>query len=675
MQKIEDRSVTVCPRCGEQLNITSDTTRFLRPGTTLQGKFVVGKVLGAGGFGNTYIGWNKLLQCKVAIKEYFPRQLSLRDAGSGMVTVSETVSGQRFQAGLQQFLEEARSIAGLQDVKGVIQIYTFFEEYGTGYFVMEYLEGMDVKHILKLRGGRMEYEDSRRIILTVLHTLRELHARGVLHRDIAPDNVYVTKEGVIKLIDFGAAKHASEVSDTQAEIMLKPGYAPPEQYHRNTRQGPYTDLYAVAALFYHLLVGHKPPAANKRLENDQLQSLSQLGIQIPDRAEYAIMCCLNLKPHMRLQSANAFMEALGGEDFVPVYEPQWILPAVQEQPETLLGRMRERIHGWNVFAKAALLIGMILVLSGGVVWGVHLHNSMTRKEQLTGNMDSIPQCVGESEEDARSLLAQVDIEQINVVYRYAKGQETPMVENMEPPSGTSVEGTDSVTLYIVNKDKVTIPDYTGKTKEEADSDLSSVLGEKYKEIASSLYEYNYWDNEKNTCHGQTKVSDVSVEELSELKIQISWGKKSDYLKTMPDLRGCTLAEAKQRIAAKGLQLQLKVKEKRYSDNYSAGKIMWQSLTKGHNINNNAEDTEQYKGNQVIQVIVSRGAKPQEKATQPDTSSNDNNNNTSTSGNDTGTQGNDFDTNSSQQDTGQQNDFDTNTSQEKNTEQNDFNADW
>jgi hypothetical protein len=144
---------------------------------------------------------------------------------------------------------------------------------------------------------------------------------------------------------------------------------------------------------------------------------------------------------------------------------------------------------------------------------------------------------------------------------------------------------------------------------------------------------------------------------------------------MPDLRGCTLAEAKQRIAAKGLQLQLKVKEKRYSDNYSAGKIMWQSLAKGHNINNNAEDTEQYKGNQVIQVIVSRGAKPQEKATQPDTSSNDNNNNTSTSGNDTGTQGNDFDTNSSQQDTGQQNDFDTNTSQEKNTEQNDFNADW
>lgn len=160
------------------------------------------------------------------------------------MTVSGTVNQQRFRTGLLQFLEEARSIATLQDVKGVVQVYNFFEENGTGYIIMEYLEGMDVKTILKHRGQRMDYEWSRRVILTVLHTLREVHKRGILHRDIAPDNIFVTNEGVIKLIDFGAAKHATALANMHTDIVLKAGYAPIEQYSKKTQQGPYTDLYA-----------------------------------------------------------------------------------------------------------------------------------------------------------------------------------------------------------------------------------------------------------------------------------------------------------------------------------------------------------------------------------------------------------------------------------------------
>ena len=146
MRQIADNTKDICPYCKEKLNIEYNADMCLKPGTVLQGKFIVGKLLGSGGFGNTYIGWNNLLQCKVAIKEYFPKQLSGRERTTGTVSViSESVRHERFKIGLRHFLEEARSIANLQDVKGVVQVYSFFEENNTGYIVMEFLEGMDVK--------------------------------------------------------------------------------------------------------------------------------------------------------------------------------------------------------------------------------------------------------------------------------------------------------------------------------------------------------------------------------------------------------------------------------------------------------------------------------------------------------------------------------------------------
>ena len=189
----------------------------------------------------------------------------------------------RFRKGLQQFLEEARSVAALQDIKGVVAISNFFEEHGTGYIVMEYLEGMDVKTILKKSGDKKDYEWSRQVVLTVLHTLKDIHKRGVLHRDIAPDNIFVTNEGVIKLIDFGAARHASALANMKSEVVLKAGYAPIEQYSRSASQGPYTDLYAVAALFYRMMTGQKPLPANERLNQDSLIPPSDMGIKIPEQ--------------------------------------------------------------------------------------------------------------------------------------------------------------------------------------------------------------------------------------------------------------------------------------------------------------------------------------------------------------------------------------------------------
>lgn len=222
MQQISNEKAQICPQCGKSLEAVRQAERFLMPGTVLGGKFLAGYPLGAGGFGNTYIGWDKLLFRRVAIKEFYPEQYCVRGWDGKTVTVTDEKQKFRFTKGRQEFLEEARRVAALHEVQGVVEISNFFEENGTGYIVMEYLEGMDLKTILKKSGNKKEYEWSRRVILSVLYTLREVHKRGVIHRDIAPDNIFVTKEGIIKLIDFGAAKYASAEENT-AEIMLKMG--------------------------------------------------------------------------------------------------------------------------------------------------------------------------------------------------------------------------------------------------------------------------------------------------------------------------------------------------------------------------------------------------------------------------------------------------------------------
>ena len=156
MHQFKDEKLHTCPNCKKSLQLQQVSARYLKPGTVLQKKFIVGYPLGSGGFGNTYIGWNQLLLCKVAIKEFYPEQYSGRSPDGVTVTVPDGKLKPRFRKGLQQFLEEARSVAALQDIKGVVAISNFFEEHGTGYIVMEYLEGMDVKTILKKSGDKKD---------------------------------------------------------------------------------------------------------------------------------------------------------------------------------------------------------------------------------------------------------------------------------------------------------------------------------------------------------------------------------------------------------------------------------------------------------------------------------------------------------------------------------------
>lgn len=403
MHQIEKEDPRFCPKCGHSLDSEPADEKYLRPGTILQGKFIVGYPLGAGGFGNTYIGWNQTLFCKVAIKEFYPKQYCRRAPEGAAVMVSDEKLQGRFQRGLRQFLEEARSVAALQDIPGVVKISDFFEENGTGYIVMEHLDGMDVKEILSRSGGKKEYGWCRRVVLTVLHTLREIHKRGVLHRDIAPDNIFVTDEGIIKLIDFGAAKHVSALSDSESDIMLKVGYAPIEQYKRSAAQGPYTDLYGVAALFYRMLTGQRPIPANERLEQDGLITPSDMGIQIPEQAEMGMMVCLNVQPEYRLQSADEFMEALDGRYFTPVYEAEWILPPLEEKKG-----FREKLSRIPTAAGAGLCIGCICLIGMAVFGAVRSRDKGAEEAALTDTAIVMTDLSGMTEEEAAANVEELE---------------------------------------------------------------------------------------------------------------------------------------------------------------------------------------------------------------------------------------------------------------------------
>ena len=402
MQQISNERLRYCTNCGKSLEPEPQPERFLKAGTVLGRKFVVGYPLGAGGFGNTYVGWDTFLLRKVAIKEFYPEQYCVRREDGQTVTASEERLLPRYQRGLRQFLEEARKVAALHEVRGVVEITNFFEENGTGYIVMEYLEGMDVRNILKESGDKKDYEWCRRVILTVLYTLKEIHKKGVLHRDVAPDNIFVTKEGIIKLIDFGAAKSISAL-ENGADIMLKAGYAPIEQYSREFLQGPYTDLYAVAALFYRMLTGQKPIPAPERLEHPALITPSEMGISIPEQAELAMMVCLNVEPEYRLQSAEEFMEALDGKFFLPVYEPEWILPKIAEKKG-----LGGRIGSLPVAAKAAICFGCICLVACAAFGVRHMVRRAGEAAVLDSKVVVMQDLQGKPEEEVTAYVASLN---------------------------------------------------------------------------------------------------------------------------------------------------------------------------------------------------------------------------------------------------------------------------
>lgn len=312
----EKGSVAVCPFCGYD-EAERRTPLVLPHRTVLNGQFVVGKVLGKpGGFGITYLGWDINLATPVAVKEYLPRDYAGRDSDHASVMAHSREDASLFRFGLEQFLLEARTLARF-DHPNVVRTRSFFEQNGTAYLVMDYLQGVNLSEYLIARGGRLSEQQAGEIMLPILNGLQEVHAKGFLHRDIKPQNIYVTSTGRPILLDFGAARQAMGERSRSLSVVLTPGFSPYEQYHRRGEQGPWTDIYALAATYYYLLTGHAPPDAPERVATDELIPLNNLVPEASTGLNAAIMQALSLEASERPQDVFMFRDLVLGRAPIP----------------------------------------------------------------------------------------------------------------------------------------------------------------------------------------------------------------------------------------------------------------------------------------------------------------------------------------------------------------------
>lgn len=383
----EKKPGNFCPHCG--FNENEEMPYLALPlGTILNGRYLVGKVLGIGGFGITYLGYDLTLEIKVAIKEYMPSALATRHADHYNVALTGKAE-KDYQYGMEKFLEEAKVLAKLQNMPNVVSVQNYFKENNTAYFVMEYVDGMSLKEYLASHGDRIPYTQALDILRPVMEVLVHVHSMNLLHRDISPDNIYITSKGETRLLDFGAARFATGDSKS-VSVILKHGYAPEEQYSSHGNQGPWTDVYAMGATIYRCITGVLPPDSVERFHGDTMKRPSELGVYIPENVEDAVITALAVRIEDRFQSMSAFLGALDGtvpararygDDGIQptqaaVYgQPAYVHSAAEpvnmeaSPPSDSSGRKKKTLLacalGTGVLAVIALCIILPIVLSGG----------------------------------------------------------------------------------------------------------------------------------------------------------------------------------------------------------------------------------------------------------------------------------------------------------------------
>lgn len=302
-----------CAKCGYREDYDQRSARALRAGTILKGRYIIGKVLGEGGFGITYKACDVEGGGLCAVKEYAPSGACERQPDGLSLQTSDERERAYFKKGLQRFLEEAQVLRRLGDVPHVVRIFDSFQENHTAYFAMELLDGANLNQIVQSARGALPFEMVTSIIVQIGMALAQIHEQaGIFHRDISPENIYVTKDGQAKLIDFGNAKEMSRFRKQEYSVVLKPSFAPPEQHSTKMTQGTYTDVYALAGTYYFALTGMRLPSAVERLTGENYIPLKQMNLGIPEGVSDAVDRALILDCRQRTQTMTEFIEGIAG---------------------------------------------------------------------------------------------------------------------------------------------------------------------------------------------------------------------------------------------------------------------------------------------------------------------------------------------------------------------------
>lgn len=346
--KTFDREEEKCPFCGFDSKEYKEEVYYLKPGSKINDRYIIGKVIGFGGFGIVYTALDETLNQVVAIKEYFPTIYINRLEDSKEIMVFDVKNVELFEKGKQDFLLEARKIAEFNKHPNIVHIFDFFEENGTSYFVMEYIEAYTLKEYIaeaKRQKKVFTVESAVKIAKELLNALDAVHKKGIIHRDVKPANIFILDDGTVKVIDFGAAR-LSDTEERTRTIIITPGYAPPEQYQLNSIQGPHTDIYAVGAIMYEMLTGVKLEESINRKVEDVIYDPERINSKIPRYVNNIIMRALAVQPEIRFKNAEEFGKALASEKIVK--------NAKDER------KKRKTWRNVRIFGIAAIVIGFAL---------------------------------------------------------------------------------------------------------------------------------------------------------------------------------------------------------------------------------------------------------------------------------------------------------------------------
>ena len=440
--KLKPSGTGSCPYCGFDSHKQSNELWQLPLRTILNGRYLTGKVLGEGGFGIVYLGYDLSMEIIVAIKEMFPNGMMTRDFLSNPQQTEVTLlkDSEVIRSLKEKFLLEVRSVARLQnlDGEGLVHVLNLFEENNTAYMVMEYLDGESLKDYLK-REKRISWDETVSLLQPVMAGIRNIHKAHLIHRDISPDNIMLLKSGGAKLMDFGGIKNILEGIDQQHTIMItvKRGYSPMEQYQAEGRIGPWTDIYSFCATVYRALTGRKPSdPANVQAGEKQL-SPSQLGSDIPAECEMLLMQGLELDYRKRPQSMDILIDTFckqekdekeSGYAIVPV-RSQSI--SVREEPKKKKGFFTP------LRAAAATAVGMAALLMV-LLAGTHY---MTVNKGRNSNSGPNSGGLAEKSDVSRKQTEMVSEET-------AEGGNVVILEN-EPVSDSSIDGSESPVQILV----------------------------------------------------------------------------------------------------------------------------------------------------------------------------------------------------------------------------------
>ena len=560
----------VCPHCGYAEGTPAEEAIHMAPGTLLHDRYIIGRVLGFGGFGVTYIGWDGRLEQKVAIKEYLPSEFSTRMPGETTVTVFNGDKKEQFDDGMEKFVDEAKRLAKFKNESGIVKIFDSFGENETAYISMEYLDGETLTERLA-REHTIPEDEAVEMLWPVMQSLQVVHNEGILHRDIAPDNIFLTTDGEVKLIDFGASRYATTSHSRSLTVIIKPGYSPEEQYRSRGDQGPHTDVYALAATLYKMITGKTPPDAMERrasIESKKKELLvppHKIDKSISLNRENAILNAMNVRIEDRTPDVQSFMEELNAD------------PPVKRR----YGKIKKiDMYTWPLWLKILIpsLLAVLLVFGALLATGViSLGSLFSGKVEVPDGVVIVPEVEGMEKDEAIRTIEDMKLQvsaEGNVVSDYIQAGRIVL---QSPNGGSYIEAYGTVKLTVssgkgveeAKNGKSIVPYVIWDTKEDAISKL------KQAGLAQPQIETKNDDNvEAGKVISQSIEYGTEVDEGTQITLVISLGPASFE---MPDVTGKDVDDAKATLSSKGLQVTVDYES---SSAVAKNKVISQSVPAG-----------------------------------------------------------------------------------------------